>query len=295
MKQIILLFGLAALAGCSTLDRPFYYEVEKDGRTARVLGTGHYGWDMDRLPKRVLGDFDTSTIFVMETADWFTPEEEKQDKKERGDWSVAQTKRNGKAGSKTSSRLTPEAWKYVMRVLKNERESVLELLPPLVLIDMLAAAEPARVRFTDSKMWYRYSFERMDQQLRKRSVKLGKPRVSLDDKRTVPWECEDELALVSIEFRAANIDRARDFEEFYEAYQSGDEKHLDDYIKGWNNPRVDQCLIYDRNKKWVPRFIDYFNNNSSVFVAVGAAHLVGADNFLQDLRNRGFTVKRLEQ
>jgi uncharacterized protein YbaP (TraB family) len=50
-----------------------------------------------------------------------------------------------------------------------------------------------------------------------------------------------------------------------------------------------QKFLEQRNKNWIHRLIELFNEKST-FVAVGAAHLAGENGVLQLLRNQGYTV-----
>jgi uncharacterized protein YbaP (TraB family) len=61
------------------------------------------------------------------------------------------------------------------------------------------------------------------------------------------------------------------------------------------DPPLYERLLVERNRNWLPK-IDTFLNGSgrpgTVFVVVGAAHLVGPDGLIQMLKARGYTVEQ---
>lgn len=56
--------------------------------------------------------------------------------------------------------------------------------------------------------------------------------------------------------------------------------------------KFDDILLKNRNKNWVKQLKEILKNKS-VFVAVGAGHLVGQDGLINLLRKAGYTVKPL--
>jgi uncharacterized protein len=80
------------------------------------------------------------------------------------------------------------------------------------------------------------------------------------------------------------------------AWQTGDEATLDALLNGRfkrENPRVHAALIDAPTQDWASTLDRISSSDSSVFVAVGAAHMVGEDGLLMALRARGFKVSRL--
>ena len=55
-------------------------------------------------------------------------------------------------------------------------------------------------------------------------------------------------------------------------------------------PVVYQRLLVDRNRTWLPTIEALFSRPSPALVIVGAAHLVGSDGLLAQLRAKGYTV-----
>ena len=59
-------------------------------------------------------------------------------------------------------------------------------------------------------------------------------------------------------------------------------------------PEVYQSLLVDRNQAWLPKIEKEINDKGSEFVLVGAAHLVGKDGLLAQLRAKGYTVTAMQ-
>ncbi len=57
----------------------------------------------------------------------------------------------------------------------------------------------------------------------------------------------------------------------------------------FGSDKYDDLLLNDRNKKWVIK-LDSIMHKESVFVAVGAGHLVGDKGLISLLRKQGYTV-----
>lgn len=61
----------------------------------------------------------------------------------------------------------------------------------------------------------------------------------------------------------------------------------------FGSEKYDNLLLNNRNKKWVTK-LDTIMKKESVFVAVGAGHLVGEHGLINLLKKQGYTVKPLE-
>lgn len=57
-------------------------------------------------------------------------------------------------------------------------------------------------------------------------------------------------------------------------------------------PGIYQSLLVKRNNNWMPHIERMMSDNKVEMVLVGALHLVGKDGLLQQLRNKGYTVKQ---
>ncbi|HEY5392984.1 MAG TPA: TraB/GumN family protein, partial [Hanamia sp.] len=60
----------------------------------------------------------------------------------------------------------------------------------------------------------------------------------------------------------------------------------------FGSEKYDDLLLKDRNKNWVEQ-LNTIMKRESVFVAVGAGHLVGENGLVSLLRKEGYTVEPL--
>jgi len=59
------------------------------------------------------------------------------------------------------------------------------------------------------------------------------------------------------------------------------------------SPETRRALLTDRNRRWADYIAQRLDEPGSVFIAVGAGHLAGADSVQDFLRGRGITVERI--
>lgn len=55
---------------------------------------------------------------------------------------------------------------------------------------------------------------------------------------------------------------------------------------------MEEALLNERNRNWIPVIADATTTNDDIVVAVGAAHLIGEEGILQLLENEGWTLTR---
>jgi uncharacterized protein len=81
------------------------------------------------------------------------------------------------------------------------------------------------------------------------------------------------------------------------AWERGDtqllQRELNDEMRA-DYPAVYEALITDRNDAWVATLMHELQGAGVDFVAVGAAHIVGDEGLVAQLRARGVTVERVE-
>ena len=81
------------------------------------------------------------------------------------------------------------------------------------------------------------------------------------------------------------------------AWLKGDEKNLvkvalKDMIRDY--PRLYKSLLVNRNNNWMPHIERMMQDKQVELVLVGALHLVGEAGLLQQLRNKGYRIKKFK-
>ncbi|WP_040308581.1 TraB/GumN family protein [Asticcacaulis biprosthecium] len=80
------------------------------------------------------------------------------------------------------------------------------------------------------------------------------------------------------------------------AWQRGDQKAMTTHVKALakSDPEIYRWLLSDRHKAWLPRIEGMMNTPGTAFVTLGAAHMVGPDGIVAELRRRGYDVARMD-
>ena len=75
---------------------------------------------------------------------------------------------------------------------------------------------------------------------------------------------------------------------------SGDLDSLESSVNSWCEGDEEQCesLLYERNRNWIPKIEQFLTQKQDSLVVVGAGHLVGEQNVIELLKQRGYTVRR---
>ena len=85
------------------------------------------------------------------------------------------------------------------------------------------------------------------------------------------------------------------FADIVNAWERGDAPRLGSILNRSfkDHPDIYNRFLAQRNKEWVTKLEDLITQGDTVFVVVGAGHLVGPDNLLQLLRDRGHTIEQI--
>ena len=139
-----------------------------------------------------------------------------------------------------------------------------------------------------------------DRQLRAAMEKAGKPVRGLETAEQQIRLLADlprpmQLALLRATLR--DTDRARvDLQAIIGAWKDGDEQalaRLENELMRREEPRLYQRLLVERNEAWAKQIGTMLQQPGTVFIAVGAAHLAGADSVQAQLAKDGITAERL--
>ena len=86
----------------------------------------------------------------------------------------------------------------------------------------------------------------------------------------------------------------REFDSLIGTIDSGDLEVLKSSIDEWCSEDPEECesLLFARNRNWIPKIERLLNQNRDSLVVVGAGHLVGEENVIQLLKQKGYRVRR---
>lgn len=294
---IAVTLAVSAGSGCSTIRKPFYYEIQRDGQTHHALGTIHLGVESSDLPGFVREDFERSRTFVSEiTPDFFKNGKLRQ--KDKG-WYARDFEDRIRKRRRLSEKLSAAAWGKLKPIveakLPADSRALADFLPPALAYG-IAFSEPSdeQVEVTRGE-YYALRDGRLDFELYADSIKAGQFQIALDDSAQVN-ACLETLEIDALE-EALTLGRQPTMTRLMNlvrAYRAGDETELLASGSRATAPATaSSCLLEDRNRHWAQAFEHMDSSRGPYFVAVGARHLVGPGNLLKMLEARGYSVRRV--
>ena len=109
---------------------------------------------------------------------------------------------------------------------------------------------------------------------------------------SIPYQWQAKELLKNIDSFSTNKEEFETMLNFYKNQQMDSIKTMLGKSE-FGSDKYDDLLLNDRNKKWVTK-LDSIMKKESVFVAVGAGHLVGDKGLISLLRKQGYSVEPLE-
>jgi uncharacterized protein YbaP (TraB family) len=253
------------------------FEVEQAGQKSWVFGTMHIGIDAEKvLPPVVFDRLDHASVVVFEA----------------NVFEISPTDVIGAAtmppGKSVKTQLAPGHWKLLVDRVGGllMPEATLEKFRPWFLATLLAADMLPKTDPMDKVLWDRVSgtgkkieyLETVDEQLQ------------MIDKSLDAKVLDDMLGdLPAAEKQVTDLAAA---------YQAGDLVKLttvtfdpDDMKK---HPAMFDVMLFDRNARWMGK-LEPLGKKGNMFVAVGAAHLLGDKGIIHRLETAGFKATRVER
>lgn len=195
-----------------------------------------------------------------------------------------------------SSRLGPEAWERLKAALARTGMSVerIEPMQPWFAALMLAMAPTLRAGYTlEAGADRGVGASGAAQGKRMRAFETMEQQIGLF--ADLPEAVQLQMLSEAMDQGAAGTDRV---DQMAAAWQSGDLKTLDTAFNDAmrrDYPELFEALIVRRNAAWTATLLRELEGAGGDFVAVGAAHLVGPEGLVAQLRARGVQVERVGQ
>ena len=193
-----------------------------------------------------------------------------------------------------SSRLGPEAWTRLKAALAPTGMSVerFEPMQPWFAALVLSMAPTLRAGYTVEAGADRgVGASGAAQGKRMRAFETMEQQIGLF--ADLPEAVQLQMLSEAMDQGADGTDRV---DQMAAAWQSGDLETLDSAFNDAmrrDYPELFEALIVRRNAAWVATLLQELEGAGSDFVAVGAAHLVGPEGLVAQLRARGVQVERV--
>ena len=263
---------------CPTVKKPWFFEVQKDGRTSHILGTRHIGVALAKFPQVVVDNFDAASlaIFEISPADKIKPDFKKEPLRDE---------------------LGPADWAHFQALVgKTLATRFVHAAPVVAAMSVGTLYEDVGVML-DKQLEQRAA----DHHIATNGLETSAFQLSLLDKwldlrllKTIIEETPDRAKIKKQSTKALTrycegTDHVPDIMEDVDIESL--ERH------GYTKQELEdlqRTLLDDRNADWIPKLEKLFEQDK-VFVAVGAAHLQGPHGVIELLKQRGYQISRIEK
>jgi len=266
-----------AEAACPNVTGPYFFRIEKDGKTNHILGTRHVSVSLAKFPQVVRDTIDAAQLAVFEVA---PDDDAKTDRPDldmpaalgSADWQHY-VELVGDTTAQAAKESRPATAAILMMVEYEDISAMLDLE-----IEHEIAGKHIRARGLEKSAFQDDLLDRLFD-LRALKVQIEQTK----DRHEIEQDSHDDLAqyCAGTDDSPGTDDKARK-QMLAGGYTNAEIDHIDD------------LMVFQRNARWIPQLEKLFADGD-VFVAVGADHLLGDKGVIALLRKRGFTATRITQ
>ena len=260
------------------IDRPFLWEVRAGKVRSYIFGTIHLGQNVyGALPQKVIGALQSADFFISEMYSGAAGLQE-----------ISGALRHSSGNNRIL--FTAEVWKK-LQTLSGASEA--DLNKTSMANIYLSLAQNSSIQSVGTPLDVYLLI--LAQGMQKQRLYLETPNEQVGVMNSV-FRPEVISRLVN-NYTANKSELENTTRLLMKAYVSGDENRLQGAIYNDTDSRIIgadglNTLLRQRNKTWTKAVAQQLKTHST-FLAVGAGHLVGPENFLQLLKKAGFEVTRL--
>lgn len=257
---------------CPSVTGPYFYALEKKGKTSYILGTRHIGVALAKFPQVVRDKIDAAKLVVFEVA----PDDEHPT---------------------TSKQISLPAvlgdrdWAHYQELVGPAEE---ESSAAAALLMMTALYEDFTVQLEKD-----IEQEAGSAHIKMRGLETAKFQDELIDKLL-----DLRMLRAAVEQTKNRAELAKDSADDLAEYCAGtdDSPGIDGHQRdemlaaGYTQKEIDaidEQIVYARNASWIPK-LDKLFATSGVFVAVGADHLIGPRGVISLMTARGYKATRIK-
>lgn len=260
---------------CPAVTGPYFFQLDKAGKTSYLLGTRHLSVALSEFPPVVTERLRGAQLVVFE----IDPAD-----KSHGSETTVQLR----------EQLGPELWKRLVKIVGEGNAAALANAKPAeAMITMMALYEdPTRQLEADIE------HVATDKDIKMRGLETSQFQDELLDKLLDLRMLRAALASTPDRHELAD-ETVRDLRSYCSGAESSpgmDARTRKQLVAaGYTAAEidaVDEQIVYARNRRWIPQLEQLFAGGG-VFVAVGADHLLGDRGVVHLLEQRGFKAKRV--
>lgn len=260
------------------ITQPYFWELNKDGKTSYALGTIHYGVSLAELPAFVTEALDKSFNILSEAR---APEDNTHT---------------------LGQRLSPEELVIFKRILRARLKDGGERLIESGMVANLDPVTASALLYISETQLYDTLAKLLDHQILSRAKEMAK--------NSDPLDSSDQYIKATASVSEKYLDRILAFIDRVRSEGMTDQqihdlprlKEIDDAVRAYRNSQMElqtfekdidtENLLTNRNETWA-KTIEETHKKGSLFIAGGVGHFVLSNNVLDKLQKRGFSIRRV--
>lgn len=326
----LLLFFQFSLSACASLfirevEKPHFYQATKDQKKFYILGTFHAFVSVHEMPDYVTAPIKTSEIFLMESL----PAGENshpalamrihlnsgivRSELAEKDWKLFKEVFD-EVYSKKSKNNRKRSVNTVNYLLANAIvDAYIDEVGKDIAADIRSGRIEIKYQFMDEFFKLKQSLHdgsRLDYDLLKIAKQNDRIVDYLDRDLDILFDLDEKLHKARLLKRLELIRKiqkdpnelileayrsVREMAHFADLYRTGKPIGVDPNSDFYLGEEVAGKLFGDRNKIWVEHLEKIEKGYQSGYIAIGAGHLYGRDNFLNLLKIRGYKIQRVTE
>ena len=195
-------------------------------------------------------------------------------------------------GETLSTELSPEIYATAKENVTKRGLNIEDFhrMKPWMVATTIMTVELQRLGFESAFGMDRHFFEKA-QAAGKDIQGLETVEFQLDLFDTLPLSIQEQFLLQTLE-DLNTLDTQ--VSKIVKAWKHGDAQELETSLVGLGEyPELNQVLVVNRNKDWLPHIEQALQEKEPVFIVVGALHLLGKEGLIASLKEKGYLVQQL--
>jgi uncharacterized protein len=292
MKNLISYFKTLITAGCivsataAVADTTLFEVTNKKGESLYLGGTIHLLRPSDfPLPDEFQHAFDKSQMLVLET------DLQKASSPENGQRILQQMSYTD--GKNLSTELRPEVWKELQDYSAAHQVPIGQIMQfkPFMVSIVMVMQQSQKLGLTPGVDFY------FNQQARTQNKSLGELE-SFDDSLSFMEDLNQLDPNVTIQSTLRDLQKMEDMMlTATSSWKAGDLKSIEEKIAmpmKKEFPDMYRIIAIERNNKWMKKIDSMLATPETEMILVGSLHLVGEDGLLNQLQQKGYTIKSVK-
>ncbi len=315
------------VSGCASvftkkLETPHYWLASKDGTEVSILGTFHSFVSVDEVPQFIIQSLKNSELLVLEVPPVVDTTNSLMRLLARVDRGIVYSDLSEKDFQFYKSLYTKSTFGRRLLVKGHHIEMDNYVLANLILLSFIEDQTEATIkavnnRQIDMKKDFISEVNDLTRSLDyKAKMDQGLYEIAVQEDIVFDYLDRDIEPIIEIERESSEVKFKQLFEVakaidadrrqallFYhkkvsesvrllKLYRSGRPVLFDDYLNQILGQSLRKKLLQQRNVMWAEYFDSISKGYKKVFIGMGAAHLYGVGNFLQELEKQGYVISR---